>query len=528
MPDIQSIYYLHQSGQLREAEKGYLAILKQHPKHVDALHGLAILYVELQDLDKAQHYLEQAIQYQPDNAKLFLHLANILKARGLYSQAARVLEDLIENQPGFAAAYNNLGAVYYAQQKWLDAERYYRWAVEKQSNYAEAYYNLGLALIKLNRLHEAEHTYTVLLSFAPQHVAAQFQLGSILMQLNELIPAIKMFSFIEEAHPEHFETQTNLATCYLRQGDLSQAKMHYIKALQINPDDTQVLFNLGVINMQQGHIDSAIQYYQQAIKIMPDFFSAHNNLAVAFLAKQHIGFAKHHFTEALRIHPDDESLRYTLQMLSNDQRLLTAPAGYIKNLFDSYADHYEAHLLQALDYQVPSLLYQAVESVKTSAEKLDILDLGCGTGLCGIVFKPFARKMVGVDLSPKMLEVAEQKNIYNEYVVSDIVTYLKKQTDQYDLIISGDTLVYLGDLRELFALVAKALRVGGMFAFNTEIIQDEDFQMMQSGRFAHSKEYLDRLIQENKWSIISYKVAATRLQNNEPVFGHVYVVKAAQ
>jgi ubiquinone/menaquinone biosynthesis C-methylase UbiE len=39
----------------------------------------------------------------------------------------------------------------------------------------------------------------------------------------------------------------------------------------------------------------------------------------------------------------------------------------------------------------------------------EILDLGCGTGLCGAWFTDYSARLVGVDLSPKMIEVAKKK-----------------------------------------------------------------------------------------------------------------------
>ncbi len=296
-----------------------------------------------------------------------------------------------------------------------------------------------------------------------------------------------------------------------------------MKALALMPEDTQIVFNLGFINMQQGFLDAAIQYYQRAIQLNPDFFAAHNNLGVAFLAKPHIGFALQHFQAALRLQPNNEAVRYTVNALSKDQRLLAAPPDYVKSLFDAYADHYEPHLLAALDYKVPALLYQAVTAVAPKQQRA-ILDLGCGTGLCGVLFKPLANRLVGVDLSDKMVAVAAEKNIYDELVVDNNIDYLSKNTDAFDLLLAGDVFVYSGDLAATFQQARRALHAGGLFAFNTEISDDADFRMNQSGRFAHSRLYLDRLAADHHFKILHYETVVTRSQNNEPVYGHLYVL----
>ena len=523
--DFTEVHALHQAGQLDLAEAGYLALLRKNPRDVQTLHSLGILYAEKENFVDAIEYLQSAIQYQPTDPVLQLHLANILKFQGLFGQAADVLQKTIEANPEYTPAMNNLGTVYYSQGKLAEAVDMYRDVIKRKPEYIDAYYNLGLALSKLDQLDEAINTYQTLLKKSPEHFAARFHLACLFMKQEKIDEALREFLLIETAQPYHYETQSNLATCYLKKGALNEAKKHYLKALELQPKDTQILFNLGVINMQQGNIDNAIQHYQKVVQINPDLFAAHNNLGVAFLAKHHVAFALRHFQEALRLQPNNEAINYTVTMLSQNQRLLAAPPDYVKSLFDAYADHYDQHLLSALDYQVPAYLYQAVSTViQPKAHSLDILDLGCGTGLCATPFKPFAKTFEGVDLSEKMLDVAREKNIYATLICHELDSFLAKQTAKYDLILAGDVLVYMGDLKAIFQHAHHALREQGLFTFNAEISDDTDYKMNQSGRFSHQKKYLDQLAEQNHFKVVHYQVAKTRMQNNEPVYGHLYVL----
>jgi predicted TPR repeat methyltransferase len=517
---------LHQEGDLTAAKQGYITLLNQTPDNVEILHALAIVYAQENQFNEAMPYLQKAIQLQPNNPVLYLHLANVFKNMGLLENSIKVLKQIIELDPNCISAYNNLGIVYFSQGKFTDAIKAYRMAFQKQPDYIDAHYNLGLALIKNHEIEDAVEVYENLLKHTPTHFAARFHLACILMQQNKISSAEKHFLIIEENHPHHFETQTNLATCFLKQGALIEAKKHYVNALALSPQDTQVLFNLGVINTQLDNIDNAIQHYQMALQSDPDFFAAHNNLGGLFILKQHPGFALQHFKEALRLQPENKAIQYTVAALSKNQRLLTAPPDYITTLFDAYADHYDAHLLKALDYQVPQLFYAAAKDmVVIPTKQWDILDLGCGTGLCGIPFKAAAKTLTGVDLSTKMLAEAAQKNVYDDLVASDLNTFLINQNAQFDLILAGDVLVYIGDLNTLFKNIHHALRTQGLFIFNAEISDTTEFTMNQSGRFSHRKDYLDKLASEHQFKIIYYKKVITRLQNNQPVYGHVYGLK---
>jgi len=521
--DIEKVRALHQAGQLGQAEAGYLAILRKNPRNVDALHALGILYTQQKNFADAIKYLQAAVKYQPGNSILQLHLANVLKAQGLFEQAAAILQKTLADNPHYVSALNNLGTVFYAQGKLSEAIKVYRSAIQQEPLFIDAYYNLGLALNKQNFLDEAVTTYRKLLELAPEHFAARFHLACILMKQDKIDDALVELTEVAKSQPYHFETQSNIAVCYLKKGELNSAKIHYLQALEFMPNDVQILFNLGIINTQQGNVDSAIQFYQKAVRHNPDFFAAHNNLGVAFLAKQHTAFALHHFQEAARLQPDNSSIQYTIQALSQNQPVLSAPTDYVKSLFDAYADHYEQHLLTALDYQLPAHLQRIIAAAHPAQASWDILDLGCGTGLCGMVVKPFAKTLAGVDLSEKMLEAAAAKKIYDTLQCDELNVFLASRHAEYDLILAGDVLVYMGDLSALFQHIQHALRINGLFAFNTEISENEDYKMNQSGRFSHSKKYLDELAKKNHLSIFHYEKAITRMQNNEPVYGHLYI-----
>ena len=522
--DLIEISALHRQGQLDEAEAGYLAILRKNPRAVDVLHSLGILYAQKENFADAIRYLRLAITYQPSDVVLKLHLANALKSQKLFAEAIEILQQALQAKPDYVAALNNLGTVYYAQGNFPAAISAFQSVIEKEPQFIDAYYNLGLALGKQQEWPKAITTYQQLLNLSPSHVAARFHLACALMYIKKMDDSIHEFSQIEQIEPHHFETQANLATCYLKKGALQKAKEHYLKALELMPNDTQILFNLGVIYTEQGDLDSAIRQYQKAVHQQPDFFSAHNNLGVAFIAKQHVAFALHHFQEAARLQPQNESIRYTIQALSQNKRLLAAPTDYVKSLFDSYAGHYEQHLLSALDYQLPLHIKRILERFHPLPAAWNILDLGCGTGLCGVILKPFAKTLVGVDLSEKMLEVALSKKIYDQLACEDVSLFLMNKKATYDVIVAGDVLVYIGDLAPLFHHIHSALRERGLFIFNTEISDNEDYRMTQSGRFAHQKNHLEKLAKENHFAVRHYEKTITRLQNNMPVYGHLYVL----
>lgn len=520
--DFNTARELHRMGDLKSAKAAYLDLLKSKPKNADLLHAIGILHTQEEKFDKAIDFLEKAMTQNPQDPSIQSHLANVYKFQGLYDKAKNLLEKTVEQFPEHLPALNNLANIYFAMENYDSAIVCYEKAISKKPDYIDAYYNLGLASIKTNVLENARKTFQKILSLHPDHFAARFQLACVDMRDEKLDDAIKAFLIIENTHAYHFETQTNLATCYLKKGEIKEAKKHYIKALELKKDDPQIIFNLGVISMQDGNVDAAIQYYQQFLQLHPDDFATHNNIAVAFLAKNHIHYALTHFKEAQRLAPQNKSIAYIVESLSQNKSLHAAPRDYIQSLFDSYADHYEPHLLHALEYQIPTIFTKALSAFLSN--DLNVLDLGCGTGLCGTPVKSHAKKLIGVDLSEKMLNIAREKNIYDELILDDARYFLQNTSEVFDLIIAGDVFVYCGDLKELFHLVSQKLSPNGLFIFNTEISTQDDFTMNQSGRFSHHKNYLQRLIEETHFKIKTYQTCHTRMQNHQFVEGHLYIL----
>lgn len=422
---------------------------------------------------------------------------------------------------------NKLGCEYFAKQQWQEAANAFQQAIDLRADFLDAYYNLGLALNKMNRMEQALITWRALLDLSPDHLGAGFQVGCLLMRQEKFEEAQKQFSAILKSYPTHIETLANIATCCLQLGQLAQAKKYYLDVLQYVNEDAQTLYNLGVVCVKQGTLDEAVNYYLRAIAAEPDFFAAHNNLGAVYLALKNRDEAVRQFQEALRIQPGNEAVRHTLAILAQQKNMTTTPQSYITALFDSYADHYDAHLSQSLQYQVPAQMYDLLHhAVHLPSHQWRVLDLGCGTGLCGQYFRDTASELIGVDLSERMLQVARDKKLYDVLSREDVLSFLDDKTSLYDLIVAGDTLVYMGELSPLFAAVRRALKAEGYFVFNVEASDTEDFYLTSSGRFAHSKHYIDQLIEKHAFRVAGFRVINLRLQENHPVQGYLYLVQA--
>src|SRR5262249_34413521 len=143
-----------------------------------------------------------------------------------------------------------------------------------------------------------------------------------------------------------------------------------------------------------------------------------------------------------------------------------------------------------LSYRAPALLRAAIERVCAArqhpARFAAVLDLGCGTGLAGVEFRPLAERLTGVDLSPQMIAVARGKGAYARLVADDIGRFLAAaavEGARYDLVLAADVFTYFGDLAPLFAACASVLAPGGLVAFTVERSDGDGYALGKAIRY---------------------------------------------
>ena len=145
-----------------------------------------------------------------------------------------------------------------------------------------------------------------------------------------------------------------------------------------------------------------------------------------------------------------------------------APEGYVTNLFDEIAPQFESHLVHELEYQVPPK-----HSLKLVRPELEanacVIDLGCGTGLVGKALASAGTQITGVDLSARMLEIAERQGTYAKLEKGELVEVLARTpAGSAQAVLAADVFIYVGDLAAVFAAVARVLAPRGLFAFSVE------------------------------------------------------------
>ena len=224
-------------------------------------------------------------------------------------------------------------------------------------------------------------------------------------------------------------------------------------------------------------------------------------------------------------HPEDAEVEHILISLRGEAPPPRASDRCIEQLYARFASFYDDNMSGALDYRAPALLDEAVAAA-LDGRQLDILDLGCGTGLSGQALRPRARRLIGVDLSPAMIERARERDVYDVLHVAEITAFLNSRDDErFDLIAACDALIYFGDLRQVVIAAAGRLAPDGVLAFTVERGDAYPFGLTDSGRFTHHRDHVIEAAAAAGLSAVRVDDAVLRYEYGDPVWGLVAVFK---
>ncbi|MBV9571512.1 MAG: methyltransferase domain-containing protein [Alphaproteobacteria bacterium] len=268
-----------------------------------------------------------------------------------------------------------------------------------------------------------------------------------------------------------------------------------------------------------GQLPTAIAECQRALRIDPDLAEARYVLGCAWLEA---GEPEKAFDAFGQIPAAEEPSGLAAKRLeaAEMQNAPRSNARYIRHLFDQFSADYDSRMLGELNYTAPNILRHLASllSLESMNGRLAILDLGCGTGLAGAAFHDLAHRLDGIDLAPAMVEKARGRDIYDRLMVGDIVSPAVER-DAYDLVVAADTLVYLGDLDEVFAIAFHALRRCGYFLFTVEACEGMSFSLGPKRRWQHSEEYLRSLVERHGFVLSGLLQCSPRTEAGVPVEG---------
>ncbi|HUI60565.1 MAG TPA: tetratricopeptide repeat protein [Steroidobacteraceae bacterium] len=373
----------------------------------------------------------------------------------------------------------------------------------------------------------AEVGYRAHLRDFPEDPSGLHFLGLLRNHQDRNEEAIQLMLAALERDPHYVDAWSNLGVAYFQQRDYERAEKCARKAIELAPGFANAWANLGMTLRARNDHEQALLAWGKALDLQPGM----RNIAISY---GHLLYKLNRSAEALEFYtrwqsavPEDPIPQHMLAAMGGAALPARASDGYVRATFDDFADTFDRNL-QDLGYRAPQLLCDAVKESAALArqEGLQVLDIGCGTGLCGPLLRPLARKLVGLDLSPNMLSKAALRAVYDQLNLGELTGWLGSCEQRFDLAVAADVLCYFGDLSLAFARVRGVLLPGGCFACSLEALPDdaaESYTLRPHGRYQHGRKYVEAMLADAGLRIVTLTQGTLRHERQDAVIGHLVV-----
>lgn len=420
----------------------------------------------------------------------------------------------------------------------------------------------GIAAHQRGRHKAAADAYTDVLKAHPDHPDALHFMGMLMHQLGDKQRGIAAIRKSLSVNPVNAAAHCNLGNIYLSAGDVGEAADAYKAALSVDPLHVETYRNFGVLLRRTGKVPEAIETLKQAAELEPNNIEVWHNLGICYMISEDLPMAAEafekcveqglnpqlnavwhartllalgreeaalrHLERYLKKNPNDPVARHHIAAIRGETSE-KVPEDYVREHFDSFSRSFD-EALKGLQYKAPELVAEEVAAWQGDRPPVACaVDLGCGTGLCGPLIAKFCERLVGVDLSPKMLGKAADVGAYHELHEDELVRFLERLDDaSVGLAISADTLNYLGDLSPVMAQVARTLTPGAAlvatFEDAGEARPETGYRLQNHGRYCHARSYLEQVVAEAGLEIARSRQAALRREAGEDVEGLILTI----
>ncbi len=569
---LRAAVALHEQGQLSEAAELYRLLLEADPDDADALHLGGLLAHQRGDSEAGIRAIRRAIEVAGEHPATLGNLGNVLLESGDPNAAVSAFEGALALDPDQPTVAERLATALKRLGRLNDAVEQYRRAVQLASTaelpaplQGRLQTNLGIALLDHGETEAALVSLRMAVDTAPDLAVAHNNLGVGLRAAGELEAALSTFAHAESlsrgaawSAVDRARLWINLGDIQEQRGDLDAAEKSFDRALGHQPHEPAALAGLGTVAKRRGDRPGALGWFSRATELSPSSAAAQNNLGSALCDLERFDEAITTYRRAIELDPrcwdayanltrlyrrlsrGDEAQALYVAWLDRDpdnpiaQHMVAAARGenprrasdaYVQQTFDNFATNF-GDVLAGLDYRAPELLKAAVAAAGCEPNGSHrVLDAGCGTGLCAGWLADYAEQLIGVDLSPRMLERAEALGLYQRLETAELTKFLNVQPNAFDLIVAADVLVYFGALDTALAAAAAALRPKGLIAFTLERGDAPTFALHPTGRYSHGESYVRQGITDAALEIVALDADVLRREQGEPVEGWVVVAR---
>ncbi len=294
---------------------------------------------------------------------------------------------------------------------------------------------------------------------------------------------------------------------------------------------TKTNLDLGLYHLNMGNLNDAAFRFKFVILMDKKHGLAYYYLGVTQLYQGNKKDALNNFKMAEKLKAKTPDLQFMMSKVDSKIVADHIPAYYVAESFNRKAANFNDQMLAKRYESYKLMVEKAALEFTTRKTPIDVLELGCGTGLAGSYLKAqfeiTINHLAALDISHEMIFEAKQlidineNPIYNEIFEVKIEDFVNdrefNQGRKFDLIISSLSLSYITELEQVLKDCHNLLKPHGTMAITLSKSNDKDIDMnIDREYYAYSEKYIDKIAKNAKFKKI--EIQETDLMANERGF----------
>lgn len=386
----------------------------------------------------------------------------------------------------------------------------------------------GLLAEKAGNVQGAFDALRKSVALAPDWGPGLLELALLLARQNQFPEAIETAEKLAALEPKNLQVLAGVIDIAHRAGHLEMAVRHLQRGLELVPGDIALRRLLARDLSEQGKHEESLAIWDSLVQELPLDPQSLVGRVQACIAAGKPTDARENTIALLGLAPDDAVYQYYGQ-LADGKTPGEQPPELTRSIFDNMAEFYDLHVVRGLKYQLPKQVGDKILA-RHPDKKINVLDLGCGTGLLGVCLGRLDGALVGVDPSMKMIEQAARHSVYDRFHTVNLHDALRETPGAlYQVIAALDVFIYAGEVAQAIPNAHRVLTPGGMIVFSFESAPEQgpDMILQPSGRYAHKRSHVEAVCKSAGFATVEIEETVLREENQAPVLGFLVTAHKA-
>lgn len=448
------------------------------------------------------------------------------QARGDFQAAVEAFRAVAAAAPRQAMVWNNLALALGGLGDHEQAAVALRKSLDIDAGQVAAWVSLAASALQLDRPDDAANACDAAIARDPDNGDAWQIRAMVLASRDDFAGAAAAFARTVEIAGETGALRANLGVTLFKSGAFHEAQRNFDTAMTLEADAPEIVEMARLCRFVVAGLDGDMT---RAVAISRELTGGAETDTLFKTALLCLDWAGHTGPAALigqawtSLRPGNLEARHMADAAMG-RPVERQPAAFVAQHFDGLAEQFDEKLVGRLGYRGPEEIRGLLTPWIEADGSLEVVDIGCGTGLCGPVLRPYARRLTGIDLSDGMLAKAREGGLYDELRVADLVDALRQRGAGWDMIVAADTFPYVGTLGDVFDAAASVLKPGGWLAFSTEAAEGDGVTLRGNGRYAHGRGYIADLA-AGRFELVERKSTMLRREAGVALAGDYFLMR---